>query len=165
MPQYGYERLQLQYQYTSGSTTYSGSVIVPPGYLDNWSSWSQPRAGSKFIKTPYGEEDSWYVADDYYLAMDVRFIRETTSTPSDIAQNGSVWNVLSSGSLGDVSWTGFLLQANRGIPVTASFGNTPTTVSNCYVVDSSTDGPTINQDGTRNIRITLRNKNTPFTGF
>ena len=58
-------------------TSYANAVDVAS--FDNVVAYSEPRDGSDFDMAPSGVEDSWYLADDYFVEGDLRWIPRADS--------------------------------------------------------------------------------------
>lgn len=133
---------------------YWGTATASFAYpVDNWATYSQPREGTAFVQTLSGVEDSWYVGDDYYFEGDFRWI------PSETTGSATGWN----GATGVRAMLeyGRRKQTIRFVPNSA----VPSTYYDSYLVEPLAGGHVLEPDGTRTIRIVLRNASAPVEGY
>lgn len=126
------------------------------GYLlDNVTGWDEPRAGSDAVQAPSGVEESWIVGTDYLLAGDLTFIPQSDTT--DPVATG--W----SGATGVRAFLAWGRDKNvlRFYPDATDAA----TYIECYLVEPMTGEPASEQDGTRRVKLKLRNSTTPFDGY
>lgn len=125
------------------------------GYaLDNLSTWSEPREGSAWEQAPSGVEDAWLVGEDFLLEADVRWIpREDTVSPAATGWDGAT------GVRAFLTWARDKNEL-RFYP-DASGGSYHT----CYLVEPMTGAPAVEIDGTRTVRLRLRQSTAAFDGY
>lgn len=125
-------------------------------WLDNVSAWSEPRAGSDSVQAPSGVEDAWTVATDFYLAGEITFI-PPTDTVSPVATG---WDGLT-GVRAFLEWV-----RDKNVFKFYPDASDPTThIDGCYLVDPMNGEPTPEADGTRRIRLKIRNATSSFDGY
>lgn len=135
--------------------TFTNSLTL--GYpIDNIVTWSQPREGSEYVRSPAGGEDAWDEGTDYYLAGDVRWI-PTSDTTTPAAKG---WD-------GADGWRAFLEWARQknAIRFYADTVGAPTTYITSYLAEPMSGPPDIESDGTRKLRLVIRNTSTDYSGF
>lgn len=114
--------------------------------LDNATAYSTIIDGSQMVRTENGTEYSWIPNSNYILEGDVRWI----STEQ--------WD-------GATGWRAFLEYARAKNPFTFYTANTDTTGVISYLVEPLNGEHSLEIDGTRRIRLVIRNTTTPYTGF
>jgi len=119
--------------------------------VDNWSSYSQPREGSEWVYTLGGIEDSWVIDHDYYLECDVRWIPTSGSDPTG-------WD-------GTDGWDEFLQSAREKNPFRWYPNKDEASYVESYLFAPLTGGPSIEPDGTKTIRLVMRNSGSAYTGY
>ena len=125
------------------------------GYpLDNWVASSRAFAESTFIQIESGEEDSWVINTEYYLEGDVRFIPATNQTnPSRTGWDGAT------------GFNAFLIWARDKNQFRFYPDKDSATYILSYLVEPTDIAPTQEQDGTRTIRLYIRNASTSYDGY
>jgi hypothetical protein len=126
------------------------------GYpLINWTVSSRAFEESTFLQIESGEEDAWIINTEYYLEGDVRFISAVdTVTP------------LQTGWDGPTGWQEFLLYARKkGFFYFYPDATNDTVFYESYLVEPMSGAPTLSGDGTRTIRLYIRNATTPYDGY
>lgn len=125
------------------------------GYpLDNISAGDEPRAGSSFDQAPSGVEDAWIVGTDYVLSADVRYIPQAdTAVP------------VATGWDGVTGFREFLRWARdknqfRFYPDAAGG-----TFFLSYLVEPMSGQGDSEDDGTRRVRLKIRNASAPYDGY
>lgn len=134
-------------------TGYANTLDI--GYpIDNWIASSRAFSESTFVQIESGEEDAWIINTEYYLEGDIRFIPGTNrSNPTRTGWDGSI------------GFNAFLLWA-RDKNIFRFYPNKDTgTYIESYLVEPTTTAPTIEPDGTRTIRLYIRNATTPYDGY
>ena len=136
---------------------FTGSLEI--GFpLDFAVSYSKPREGSERAQFISGEEDSWIVGTDYILEGQARWIPIAATTSSlNVAQAG--WD----GALGFRAFLEWAKTAQqfRYIPDRDS----PGTYVLSTLVEPIDSAPTLEPaDGTRTIRLIIRNPTNPYDG-
>jgi hypothetical protein len=121
--------------------------------VDNWSAYSVPREGSDWVVSLSGLESAWIVGYDYYLACDIRWI------PTATANGITGWD-------GSTGWDAFLRWAQakhqfRWIPDATTMGTFVTS----YLVEPLGGGVQLEVDGTKSVRLVMRNATTAYTGY
>lgn len=137
----------------TGGITWNGNILLFGYSLDNAVSYSTTIDGSQMVRIEDGTEYSWIPNTNYVLEGDVRWI-PTTST--DI-QTG--WD-------GATGWRAFLEYA-RAKNTFLFFSNLNQLVSpiESYLVEPLNGQHDLEIDGTRRIRLVIRNTTTAYTGF
>lgn len=127
------------------------SSVLTIGYpVDNLSVFSQPRNGSEFVQTMGGVEDAWITGVDYYLDATIRWI------PNQGTASATGWQ-------GSQGWDAFLRWARDKRPfiwvmdVETGLGIEST------LVEPLSGGPGVEMDGTKSIRILIRNPNQEYS--
>lgn len=125
------------------------------GYpLDNISAGDEPRAGSSVDQAPSGVEDAWTVGTDYVLGADVRYIPQAdTAVP------------VATGWDGATGFREFLKYARDKNLVRFYPDKDAGTYIDSYLVDPMTGQGDLEDDGTRRVRVKLRNPATPYDGY
>ena len=134
-------------------TSFANTVNI--GYpLDNWIVSSRAFGESTFLQIESGEEDSWIINTEYYLEGDVRFI--PTSDLTNPSRTG--WD----GTTGVNAFLEWARDKNlfRWYP-----DKDGATYITSYLVEPTPTAPTINGDGTRTIRLYIRNASTSYDGY
>jgi hypothetical protein len=140
--------------------TWSGSFgtqldIAYP--LNNLVASSRAFDGSTFLQIESGEEDAWIINTEYYLEGDVRFIPNSNTTASGtMTQTG--WD-------GDAGVRAFIEWAQEKNIFRFYPDKTSGTYIESYLVEPTTTAPNIESDGTRTIRLVIRNASTPYDGY
>ena len=122
--------------------------------VDNWSSYSQPREGSMVTQAQSGVEDSWRIGTDYYLSVELKWMPNTdTTTPL-----ATGWD----GATGVRAFVEYAQDKNvcRWYP-----DKTSGTYIHSYLVEPMTGGPTTEIDGTKTLRIVMRNSGSAYDGY
>lgn len=132
---------------TSFATTLS--IQYP---VDNFSTYSQPRDGSTFAQSQSGIEDSWIIGTDYYLEVDIRWI--------PITDTGSA-----TGWDGATSWRGFLEWARAKNAFRFYPDKDSGTFYTSFLLEPALAGAELEIDGTRRIRLVMRNATTAYLGY
>lgn len=124
-------------------------------YLDNWSTYPQPREGSSWVQTLSGLEDAWITGVDYYLDVEARWIPlANSSTP------------LATGWDGSTGWRGFMEWAQAKNPFNWYPDSTNTgSYVEAYLVEPMQGGPSIENDGSKRVRLLLRSRSGSFEGY
>lgn len=122
------------------------------GYpVDNWSSYSQPREGSEWVYTLGGIEDSWVIDNDYFLECDVRWIPTSGSSPS------GWWST--------DGWDDFMQYVRAKNTFRWYPDKDSATYIESYLVEPLGGGPALEPDGTKTIRLIMRNTGSAYTGY
>ena len=125
------------------------------GYpLDNVQAGDEPRAGSVVDQAPSGVEDAWTVGTDYVLSADVRYIPQT-DTASPVATG---WD-------GATGFRAFLQWARDKNLVRVYSDKDGGTFIDSYLVEPMSGQPELEEDGTRRLRIKIRNASTAYDGY
>lgn len=130
--------------------------VLHVGYfLDNVKSGDQPRDGSEWVQSPSGVEEAWITGTDFYIEFDVRWIPQV-DTASPVATG---WD----GTTGVREFLKWARQKNafRFVMDATSLG----TYILSYLVDPTTGYPDPEDDGTRKIRLRIRNASTAYDGY
>jgi hypothetical protein len=131
-------------------SSYTASFDYP---VDNWSSHSQPREGSAFTQMLSGLENAWVTGRDYTLSFDLRWIPGTSSgTPTCWDGTGGIREMLE-----------YMQEKN-------TFDWYPDSGSNSHVTSYLVEpmgapGIQVEPDGTRSMKLTIRNATTPYNGY
>lgn len=114
--------------------------------LYDWVTRSEALEGSQFLRIESGYEDSWIVNSSYVLEGNVRYIVQ------------DVWD-----EKWDYDWMPFLQWARQKKQF-RYYSNYLASSSyiNSYLVEPITEIPSIEADGTRTIRLVIRNSSTPY---
>lgn len=125
------------------------------GYpLDNVLAGETPRDGSTFDQSPSGIEDAWIVGTDFVLEGDVRWIPQVdTATP------------VATGWDGGTGFRAFLAWARQKNVVRFYPDAGAGTTIDCYLAAPMEGSGESESDGTRRVRIRLRNPTTAFDGY
>jgi hypothetical protein len=137
--------------------TWSGSyaATLNMGYpLDNWASYSNAFQGSQYAQVESGVEDAWIINTEYVLEGAIRWI--PTSNSANPTQTG--WD----GVNGVRAFLEYARAKNtfRWYPDTNS-----ASYITSYLVEPLDGAPTLEPDGTRTIRIKIRNSSTDYSGY
>lgn len=127
---------------------WNGNTINIPYALDNLTAYTTAIDNSEYVRTENGEESSWTPSTNFVLEGDVRWI-PTTST---VTQTG--WD-------GATGWRAFLEYArakNKFNFYLDAYG--PSIES--YLVEPLDGEHTLELDGTRRIRLVIRNNKTSY---
>lgn len=134
---------------TWGASFVNTLTIAYP--LDDWRSYSEQRGGSITLQVESGTEDAWDMGSDYVLEGSARWITSTGTNPSG-------WD-------GSTGWRAFLEWA-RLKNVFRFYPNADVnTYYSCYLVEPLNGQHTLEMDGTRSIRLVIRNPTSPFDGY
>ena len=134
-------------------TGYSNTLDI--GYpLDNWIVSSRAFGESTFLQIESGEEDAWIINTEYYLEGDVRFI--PTADETNPARTG--WDAVN-------GVNSFLIWARQKNLFKFYPDKDGATYILSYLVEPSTTVPSVNADGTRTIRLYIRNSTTSYDGY
>lgn len=126
------------------------------GYLDAISSWSEGAPGSEYAAVPSGEEDAWIPGTWYYFAATVRWI-PTTNETTPFVRTG--WD-------GTTGFRAFLEYARTKADIRlVPDRGTPGTYVTSKLVAPTEGEPGLEGDGTRTLRLVLRNPTNPYDGF
>lgn len=118
---------------------------------DSLTTYSQPRGGSDFVQTLGGLESAWIVGSDYYLEATFRWI------PNESTPDATGWE-------GASGWEAFLRYARAKNPFRWVLNtDSPGVFVESWLAEPMEGGPAIEMDGTKSIRITIRNPNTPYS--
>jgi hypothetical protein len=120
--------------------------------VDEWRSYSEAREGSAFLQVESGEEDAWVIGDDYVFEGNFRWI-PTLSSPG---QTG--WD-------GITGWRNFLEWARRKNQFRYYPDKNSNTYYTSYLVEPMDGGHDTEQDGTRSIRLKIRNSVSSYDGY
>lgn len=122
--------------------------------LDDWRSYSTFREGSEFAQSFSGIEDSWITGTDYVLEATVRWI-PTSNTTTPLATG---WD----GATGFQSFLEWARQKNqfRYFPDTDAG-----TFYLSYLVEPLDGLHELEPDGTRSVRLKIRNTSGSFAGY
>lgn len=124
--------------------------------LDNVSAYEEPREGSDWAKVSSGVEDAWITGWDQFLAADWRWVPATDS--ADPPATG--WD----GSAGVRAFLRWMRDKNvaRFHPDKSD----DATYHEVYLVEPMRGEPPLEEDGSRKLRLVIRDKNdSPFTGY
>jgi hypothetical protein len=132
---------------------YSNTLNI--GYpLDDYVSYSTYREGSEFIQTMAGVEDAWIVGTDYTLEGTLRWIPTASST-----------NPTQTGWDGTTGVRAFLEWARQKNQIRFFPDTTINTHILSYLVEPLDGKHEVEPDGTRSIRLVIRNATTPYDGY
>ena len=124
-------------------------VLYP---ADDWRSYSEPRQGSEYLQVESGDEDAWIVGEDYVFEAAIRWIPTTGSA------NQTGWD----GALG---WRAFLSSARGKNPFRFFPDKDVNTFILSYLVDPLNGSHDLEPDGTRSVRIKIRNPSGSYDGY
>jgi hypothetical protein len=132
---------------------YSQSLAI--GYpLDDYASYSTYREGSEFAQTFAGVEDAWITGTDYVLEGTIRWIPTTlTLNPSASGWDGA------SGVRAFLEW------ARQKNQIRFYPNKDINTYITSYLVEPLDGKHTLEPDGTRNIRLVIRNSTNSYDGY
>lgn len=133
---------------------WNGNTIVFGYALDNVTSYSTNIDGSQTVRTENGTEYSWIPNNNYILECDVRWIPTTNGT-----------NPTQTGWDGATGWRAFLEYARAKNPFSFFLASTDGSGISSYLVDPLDGQHELEPDGTRRIRLVIRNTTTAYTGF
>jgi hypothetical protein len=134
-------------------TSFANTLNI--GYpLDNWIVSSRAFQESTFVQIESGEEDAWIINTEYYLEADVRFI-PTADTTSPLATG---WD-------GTTGFNAFLMWARSKNEFRFYPDKDDTSYIESYLVEPTTETPSLNGDGTRTVRLYIRNATTSYDGY
>jgi hypothetical protein len=125
------------------------------GYpLDNWTISSKGFEESTFLQIESGEEDAWIINTEYYLEGDIRFIPiEDSVNPTQTGWDGAT------------GCNSFLISARAKNIFRFFPDKDEATYIESYLVEPISTSPSVESDGTRTIRIIIRNTTTPYNGY
>lgn len=125
------------------------------GYpLDGVLAGSEPRAGFETAQAASGVEDSWDAGTDYVLEADVRWIPQVdTVTPAATGWDGTT------------GFRAFLEWAQRKNQIRFYPDAGGGTYLTCYLVEPLGPAGERETDGTRRVRLKLRNGASAFDGY
>ena len=134
---------------------YNTNKTLSFGYgLDNVISYSNIDDASQFALLQNGAEYGWVVNTSYILEADVRWIPfEDTTNP---IANG--WNTTD-------GWREFLEYGRTKLSFRFYPNKDQATYITSYLVEPLNGTHGLEIDGTRNIRLIIRNNITPYTGY
>lgn len=134
-------------------TGFSNTLNI--GYpLNNWTVSSKAFEESTFLQIESGEEDAWIINTEYYLEGDIRFI------PTD-----NLTNPARTGWDGTTGVNAFLIWARDKNIFRFYPDKDAASYIESYLVEPTTTTPTIEGDGTRTIRLYIRNATYPYDGY
>lgn len=135
-------------------TSFANTVNI--GYpLDNWASYSSAFDGSQFLQVESGTEDAWVINTNYILEGDIRWIPTSDLTnPTRTGWDGTT------GVRAFLEWARLKNQF-RWYP---NKDDNATYVTS-YLVEPINGAHALEPDGTRTIRIVMRNSSTPYNGY
>ena len=123
------------------------------GYpLDNIITYSTIDDGSQFALLQNGAEYGWVVNTSYILEADVRWI------PYSNIDFINGWNSFE-------GWREFLEYGRTKLPFRFYPNTDGATYITSYLVEPLNGTHGLEIDGTRNIRLVIRNNTTPYTGY
>lgn len=151
----GVIRVTLVYEPSIPKIEWNGNTLIFGYPLDNVITYSSPIDGYQNVRIENGDEYSWIPGRNYILECDIRWIPSTTSTnPSQTGWNGST------------GWRAFLEYARAKNKFTFypdyQFSNVSV---ESYLVDPIDGQHELEPDGTRKLRLVIRNNTTPYDGF
>lgn len=125
------------------------------GYpLDDWRSYSTYREGSEFVQSYSGVEDAWITGTDYVLEGTVRWIpANNTTTP------------LATGWNGVTGFQAFLEWARQKNEFRFYPDTNAGTFYTSYLVEPLDGQHSLEPDGTRSVRIKIRNASGSYAGY
>ena len=125
------------------------------GYpLDNVVAGDEPRAGFAVDQAPSGVEDSWDNGTDYVLSADVRYIPQADT----VSPTATGWD-------GATGFRAFVQWARKKNLVRFYPDKDAGTFIDSYLVEPMTGQPELEEDGTRRLRLKLRNASTAYDGY
>lgn len=123
-------------------------------WLDNVKAGDTPRAGSVQDQAPSGVEDAWTVGTDYVLECELRWIPQVdTASPLATGWDGAT------GVRAFLQWARDKNQL-RFFP-DASSG----TFLTCYLAEPMSGSPDPDADGSRRLKLVMRNSTTAWDGY
>lgn len=132
-------------------TSFANTLNI--GYpLDNWVASSRAFSESTFIQIESGEEDAWIVNTEYYLEGDMRFI-PTSNTGTQTGWDGTI------------GVNAFLIWARDKNQFRFYPDKDSATYILSYLVEPMEITPTLEPDGTRTVRLYIRNASTSYDGY
>ncbi len=137
------------------------AVLLPP--LDQAVASDDPRAGYESVQNPSGVEDAWTVGTDHRIEADIRFV---SKMPVDSPLTYSGWDGLNEISGVNVG-LGAMLRAGRD---KSDLIYVPDRSDCSTFITSKLDQPlqggvALEEDGTRRVRVVLRNGSTEYEGY
>ena len=148
----GLVRITIINEQNISSIGWNGNTLLMGYALDNSTSYSTVIDGSDFVRTENGTEYSWVPNTNYILEADIRWI-PTTSTATQTGWDGAT------------GWRAFLEYARAKNKFTFYPFTGISTGIESYLVDPLDGQHELEPDGTRRIRLVIRNTTTPYTGF
>jgi len=134
-------------------TSFANTLEI--GYpLDDWRSYATYREGTEFAQSYSGVEDAWVTGEDYVLEGTVRWI-PTADTISPVATG---WD-------GATGWMAFLNWARKKNEFRVYPDKTAGTYFASYLVEPLDGKHDLEPDGTRSVRIKVRNASGSFAGY
>jgi len=134
---------------------YDYSKTLSFGYgLDNVITYSSSDENSQFALLQNASEYSWIINTFYILEADVRWIPYNDTT--NPVANG--WNTTN-------GWREFLEFARAKNPFRFYPDKDSATYITSYLVEPINGTHGLEIDGTRNVRLVIRNNTTPYTGY
>lgn len=131
---------------------WNGNTINFKYILDNAVSYSVPFQDSQFVQTKSGKEASWIKNTIYVLEADVRWIPTITST------GVTGWD-------GATGWRAFLEYARKKNSFQFYPDKDETTYIDSFLADPIDGTHTLEFDGSRKVRLIIRNTTNPYTGY
>lgn len=122
--------------------------------LDDFKAYSTYRQGSDFVQSMGGVEDAWIVGTDYILEGDIRWIPTTdTATP------------LATGWDSSAGVRAFLEWGRQKNPIKFYPDATQSGSITSFLVEPLDGSHGLEPDGTRNIRLVIRNTSSSYNGY
>ena len=122
--------------------------------LDDWMAYTKPRDGSISIVTEAGVVDAWVFGTEYLLQFHARWIPSTL----DVATNTTGWDDSPNG------WSLFLISAREMNQFRFYPDRDSSTYYTCTLAEWD-QPPSIEPNGQRSQRLTIRNIDSPFIGY
>jgi hypothetical protein len=130
---------------TISKIVWDGNDLVFGYPLDNAVSYTAAMDGSQFVRIENGDEYSWIPLTHYILEGEVRWI------------STAQWD-------GATGWRAFLEYARQKNTFSFYRDKDGTGITS-YLVEPLDGNHDIEVDGTRKLRLVIRNSTTPYTGF
>lgn len=146
----------MSFRLTAPKIVWNGHTLTFGYPLDNVKCGDSPREGSEQLQSPAGSEDAWTVGTDYLLEADVRWIPGTVSS----APVATGWDDATTGVRLFLQWA-----RDKNAFTFYPDQNSGTNIANCYLVDPMTGTPDPEADGSRQLKLKIRNASTPFDGY
>jgi hypothetical protein len=131
---------------------WNGNTLNIPYQLDNVVSYAATSDASQFVRIENGDEYAWVPNINYILEGDVRWI-PTTSTATQTGWDGAT------------GWRAFLEYARAKNKFKFYIDGLDTSYIESYLVDPLNGEHELEPDGTRKIRLVIRNSTTPYDGY